>query len=166
MEPILERAIAKRDAALREAAEWNTFIKRYQQLAGIAPDHTQSPDLARKAPSEHEIPSDSELGKTIETVEAILNEWERPVRLSELYDEVTKRGLVVGGKDPKGNFGARLWGSGRFRSISKSTGWWFKDRPWPPAGIQEDGDDPITETPNSSELFGAPKANGAEPFGP
>ncbi len=77
--------------------------------------------------------------------------------LDPLFNEVTRRGLEVGGKKPKDNYGARLYNSGCFRSISKKTGWWFKDRPLPEAS---DEGDATTETPNSGTLFSAPKPNG------
>ncbi|HEV2098062.1 MAG TPA: hypothetical protein VGR45_03950 [Stellaceae bacterium] len=163
-DPILERALAKRDAALREAADWEAFIGRYRQLAeepAQARNSDQTPPPQRR-PIERELAPDSELAKTIAITEAALEERGHPMPLDLLFNEVTKRGLGIGGKKPKDNYGARLYNSGRFRSISKKTGWWFKHRPLP---ASEEGDNTaIMETPNSSELFGASRANGAEPL--
>ena len=166
-DPILERAFAKRDAALREAAEWEAFIGRYRQLAeepAQADNSNRTPSPQRR-PIERELPPDSELAKTIAITEAVLDERGHPMPLDSLFNEVTKRGLEIGGKKPKDNYGARLYNSGRFRSISKKTGWWFKHRPLPEAS-DEDDNTAITETPNSGTLFGAPKTNGAEPLHP
>jgi len=163
---ILERAVARRDAALREAAEWEAFIARYQQLAGDRVETRQpgKDSLPRRRPIERELPPHSELAKTIAATEAVLNGYGHPLPLEQLFNEVTKSGLVVGGQKPKDNYSARLYNSGCFRSLGKKTGWWFKDRPLP--GSQEDDHDTTSETPNSGTLFGAPKTNGSQPLSP
>jgi hypothetical protein len=162
---ILERALAKRDAALREAAEWETFIQRYRQLAEKPLEDSAHPaaQQSRSRPVDRELPPDSELAKTITITEAILKERGRPMPLDALFNEVTTRGLNIGGRKPKDNYGARLYNSGRFLSISKKIGWWFKDRPLPDV---LDEPSQSTETPNSGTLFGAPKTNGASPLSP
>src|SRR5260370_2211479 len=161
VDKILEQAFVKRDAALREAAEWESFIQRYRQLAKQSEDSPRK--QSRSSPVDRELAPDSELAKTIAITGEILNERGRPMPLDALFNEAAIRGLDVGGKKPKDNYGARLYNSGRFRSISKKTGWWFKDRPLPDAADEQSES---TETPNSGTLFGAPKANGAVPFSP
>lgn len=132
---VLERAFAKRDAALREAAEWETFIQRYRQLVEGDDLPMQGDTPGRQArgvrSSDRELPLDSELSKTITAVEEVLNDRGCPMPLGKLFDEVMRRGLNIGGANPRGNFGARLFNSGRFRSINKKDGWWFKDQPIP-----------------------------------
>ena len=75
IEPILERAFAKRDAALREAAEWESFIRRYRELAESPGDSPKpAPLQTRPRPLDRELPVDSELAKTIAITGAVLNE--------------------------------------------------------------------------------------------
>jgi|GEM_PF-3558028 hypothetical protein len=179
---ILKKAKARRDAALQEAHMWEEFIRRYKELKET-PLHIASPLFAisqaepsppmsapepeRQCPAEPAPPPDSELAKTIAVVDAVLGERGRPVLLRELYDEVTRRGLAIPGKSPRANLGARLYNSGRYVSLDKKTGWWFKDRPFPtrafnaPERDAEPGEQ--DRTPNNGGLFEVLQGNGIMP---
>jgi len=52
-------------------------------------------------------------------------------------------------QEAKRQLRARLYNSGRFRSISKKTGWWFKHRPLPEQSDEDDNTTTIKEAPNS-----------------
>jgi hypothetical protein len=101
------------------------------------------------------------LAKTIAVVDAVLDERGRPVLLHDLYDEVTRRGLSITGKSPRANLGARLSNSGKYVSVNKKTGWWFKDRPYPESDEPKDSE---TQKPNNGGLFGAALGNGIMPM--
>jgi hypothetical protein len=196
---ILDSAIARREAALREAQEWHQFIVRYQQLAEALPS---TPNVEAPRPR-REFDPETEIAKTVAAVAEALEEAARPLPLADLYKEVTMRGIVFSGANPKDNLGARLYNSKQFKSLGKKTGWWFTNRPLPemtkeanpsdspnnnvaraPAILSEtvssiallpcaNGARPTVhapwdsvvkgETPNSSELFGAPKTTGHLP---
>ncbi len=165
---MLKKARARRDAALQEAHIWEEFIRRYKELKETplhiaaplfaapeieAPPPAAAPQDAPKDPIEDTPPPDSELAKTIAVVDAVLDERGRPVLLHDLYDEVTRRGLSITGKSPRANLGARLSNAGKYVSVNKKTGWWFKDRPYP-----ESDDEPKeseAKRPNNGELFEA-----------
>lgn len=148
-ESIIERATARRNAALREVAEWDAFIRRYQELA-VDEQHGTAVPQRQGGPVERQLPPDSELGKTVALVDAILTERGQPMTLSELFAEVTRRGFHVSGDKPRDNLGARLYNSGKYKSFGKRVGWWFKDRPRPRLRLD---DEPRSggEPPDSSE---------------
>ncbi|HZU91385.1 MAG TPA: hypothetical protein VE993_19190 [Stellaceae bacterium] len=178
---ILKKARARRDAALQEAHIWEEFIRRYEELkatpAPAAPPLFAMPDIEaslQAAVRERENkrldgrtpPPDSELAKTIAVVDAVLDERGQPVLLHELYDEVTRRGLAISGKSPRANLGARLSNAGKYVSLDKKTGWWFKDRPCP-AGASDTSESEVepkdkdAKEADNGELFDAPWGNAA-----
>ncbi|MBV8888119.1 MAG: hypothetical protein JO305_00450 [Alphaproteobacteria bacterium] len=161
---ILEKAKAKRDASLREAERWSDFIRQCEELradADATPQQAPRSVARPRRDAQRSLPEDSELAKTIAMVDAVLDAFGRPVPLSELYNAVTKSGLIIHGKRPRDVLGARLYNSNRYRSQGKQTGWWFKDRPIPiretaPALKQ------ATIAPSDSSdggLFGPPHPN-------
>lgn len=155
-DPILEKAKARREAAAREVAEWDAFITRYLDLAGRPVGTTGiHPSVSQARP----IPPDSELGKTIAMVDAVLDEAGHPVQLVPLYDEVTRRGLHIGGKKPAYTLSARLSNSGRYISTRES-GWWFKSRPVPLSRVPASNNNPPSE-PETPRDTGSAKGGGA-----
>jgi hypothetical protein len=178
---ILKRAKERREAALREVRMWEEFIRRYEELrqapAHIAPSlfamleagsvpRAQEHEGEQRRSLERTPPPDSEMAKTIALVDAVLDERGRPMLLHDLYDEITRRGLAISGKFPRANLGSRLSNAGKYVSVNKKTGWWFKDRPFPvgPFDAAQGDDAPRygeTRAPNSGELFDAPWGNAA-----
>jgi hypothetical protein len=128
-DPIFERAIARRDTALREAQEWQMFIERYQQLAG----GPSSSEVTPVREAQRALSPDTALAQTIYLATEALEEAGRPMTLAALYEAVSARGLAFTGANPRDNLGARLYNSKQFVSLGKKTGWWFKDRPVPEA---------------------------------
>jgi hypothetical protein len=181
---ILKKARARRDAALQEAHIWEEFIRRYKELKETplhmasplfaapqtaAPPPAAAPPDEPRLPSERTPPPDSELAKTIAVVDAVLDERGRPVLLHDLYDEVTRRGLSITGKSPRANLGARLSNAGKYVSVNKKTGWWFKDRPYPARArdVAQSDDEPKdsdAKKPNNGELFEAALGSGIMPM--
>lgn len=183
---ILRKAKARRDAALHEAHIWEEFIRRYMELKETplhiasplfatpapeieAPPQTVAPAPESRRPAERTPPPESELAKTIAVVDAVLDERGRPVLLQDLYNEVTRRGLAIAGKSPRANLGARLYNAGKYVSLDKKTGWWFKDRPFPAHAFDAPHSDPEppddeAKRPNNGELFDAALGNGIMPM--
>lgn len=177
---ILRKARERRDAALHEAHMWEEFIRRYEELRKVPP-HTAPTLLAmleaklppadahdgeRRGASQRTPPPDSEMAKTIALVDAVLDEHGRPMLLHDLYNEITRRGLAIAGKSPRANLGSRLSNAGRYVSVNKKTGWWFKDRPFPlgpfetaPADDERQGED--ASAPSNGGLFDTPWGNAA-----
>lgn len=94
-------------------------------------------------------------------VDSVLKEKGHPLQLTELYDELTRRGLHIGGQKPPYTLSARLSNSGRY-SASREAGWWFKDTPISGSPVQWEPTE--SEAPDSSELSGAPKLDGVLPL--
>lgn len=163
-DPIFEKAIAKRDAAQRIVDKWTTFIEAYRELTGDAhnaavlkvPHHGRLTDRAmpRTRPDRRDLPVNSELGKTVAITDSVLNEIGHPLPLDTLFNEVTRRGFVVTGQKPKENYSARLYNSGRYRSLGKKEGWWFRDRPWPLSQEPPTGAGPSPGSAQQSDTTG------------
>lgn len=176
---ILKRARERRDAAFREAHMWEEFIRRYEELrkAPIAPTLFAMLEAGSSAragaapggdgsPIEGTPPRESEMAKTIALVDAVLDERGRPMLLHDLYNEITRRGLAISGKFPRANLGSRLSNAGKYISLNKKTGWWFKDRPCPISPFEgpqseDDSRDDETAAPNKGGLFDTPWGNAA-----
>lgn len=178
---ILKRAKERRDAALREVHMWEEFIRRYQELREASPhiaptlfamlDAESPPPAAAhkrdsRRPIERMLAPDGEMAKTIALVDTVLDERGRPVLLQDLYNEVTRRGLSISGRFPRANLGAMLSSAGKYISLNKKTGWWFKDRPCPVGAFNAPQSDPEPQdeeakAPNNGELFDAPWGNAA-----
>ena len=62
-------------------------------------------------------------------VTEVLRSVKRPMKLQMLLDEITKRGIVVGGQRPSGNLSAHLGLTGLFET--GNDGWWFKGQARP-----------------------------------
>ncbi|MGH7040460.1 MAG: hypothetical protein ACREE1_20260 [Stellaceae bacterium] len=178
---ILKKARERRDAALHEVRMWEEFIRRYEELREASPhiaptlfamlDAKSAPRTGGRAnapepASGPALPPESEMAKTIALVDAVLDEHGRPVQLHDLYAEITRRGLAISGKFPRANLGARLSSAGKYISINKKTGWWFKDRPCPAGAFETArGDEAAPEdearTLDNGGLFDTPWGNAA-----
>ena len=74
---------------------------------------------------------------------------------SEIYQAVSDAGLIVPGQKPVSVVSSYLSGSDLFDNTDEGYGL----TEWVETIVE-------SETPNSSELFGAPRTNGAEPLSP
>lgn len=178
---ILKKARERRDAALHEARMWEEFIRRYEELREASPhiaptlfamlDAKSAPrsggrEDAPERTAGPALPPESEMEKTIALVDAVLDERGRPVQLHDLYAEITRRGLAISGKFPRANLGARLSSAGKYISINRKTGWWFKDRPCPAGAFEGAHDEDAApedevRAPEKGGLFDAPWGNAA-----
>jgi hypothetical protein len=157
--PSLHLAIELRDRLLAELQQNRTFLA-YQ--------HIQAAIMALSAESRHQSPGD-ELPERItkkparqgSQQEAIVTGAMTYLRAkndrapsSEILGVLTGQGVVVGGQKASATLSSYLSHSPLFDNI-RGQGY----------GLVE-WSQPKTETPNSSELFGAPKTNGSAPLNP
>lgn len=66
-------------------------------------------------------------------VRALLGRASGPLKRNEVYEELSKIGVVVGGKEPLNTVASRL---SRMQGVInlKGFGYWPEERPYPPAG--------------------------------
>jgi hypothetical protein len=128
---ILRRAQEKLLAAEQEVTKWAEFIRQFMELAhndigGSQPSSVSGemePGKRRVAP---------EVEQSVQAGKAFITRLGRPATLSELYDEMLRLGVPVGGKDPKATLDSRLRYSGEFQT-GRGLGWWFAGQPYPNA---------------------------------
>ncbi len=72
----------------------------------------------------------------IEATKKVLREVEGPIKTSELFDRISKMGIKLGGKDPKNNYSALLYGRDDFKSHGRE-GWTLKTNKGSPAEASE-----------------------------
>jgi len=130
-ESILVRATRLRDAARRDAEAWDDFIRRYEMLNRQgAPTEGATDPVEAFSISEPKMKKSTVVVETIEAAREFINSLGRPAGISELYGEMVRRGIEVGGKDPKSTLDARLRYSKEFVGI-RGKGWWLAERPVP-----------------------------------
>jgi hypothetical protein len=138
---------------LRELRRIQHLYETERRLA----TETDSPSDALRSPrrpATREITPETKL--VMEEAEKFLAGQIRPIPLRDMYHEIVEvRGCHIGGKDPINGLSAILSRSPQFVSHGRS-GW----------TLAEKEEASQTETPNSGELFGAPKSNGAMPLSP
>jgi hypothetical protein len=117
-------AARERLAALEaERDEILAFLRTYERLAvsaapAPAPSEAEAiPFLSAKRWSSAAI---------VDVAMKVLEERRRPMKLRELFDAVIARGVHIGGKNPRNNFGAML-SADKTRLTTGREGWYFKD---------------------------------------
>jgi hypothetical protein len=83
--------------------------------------------------------------------ESLVDTAGRPLVTNELYQLLTGRGVVIYGQNPRGNLSAKLHGGDKLVNLKGGYGWWFKDRPYPPAQY----DPNKAEAPSEDESLSA-----------
>ena len=129
MADIVEIAKAKREQLAAELAEIESFIRTAESLLSEAPNPSAT---AIKAPRKRVRRGRSISEATVSAVRDALNEFNRPIPISNLVQIVREKGVEVGGKDASATLSARLSNSGEFQS-HRGVGWWFKNRDFPSA---------------------------------
>jgi hypothetical protein len=126
---VMTMAVARRDLALREVDAWNDFIRRLETL-GYPPVGFKAPVPPSNQAASRQRKPEPDVARTIEESSSFLEALGRAAPTRELYDEMIRRGVMVGGKDPKRTLDARLRYSGVFKNLA-GRGWWFVNRPLP-----------------------------------
>jgi hypothetical protein len=82
----------------------------------------------------------------VETARGVISERNEPIGRSELFKELTARGVVLNGKDPEMVLSTMLWRmKDKIIRLSKG-GYWLTERP-SPDGSYVPGDEPSNELP-------------------
>lgn len=121
---ILRDRLTKIDAAIEEYDRWA------QSVAGLVGGGKPAPaNEPRLDPGAEPTP----VAVFEERVRALLSYASAPLKRADVYDSLTRAGVVIGGKDPLNTVAARL---SRMEGITnlKGHGYWAEDRPYPPAG--------------------------------
>lgn len=162
-DPILQRAQERRDAALREAREWEAFIERYHDLRM---DEAPSTPVIRTDPTAapRYIPALSgRISETERVAAEIIKERGRPVPTREILIELERRGVEVGGKEPFSTLSTRL---SRASTIigTRGIGWSLKEevRQTNEAAGPSQGEEPAASTHAS----GVPSSEENHPSSP
>ena len=58
----------------------------------------------------------------------IIGQYGKPMQLAQLYDELQKSGIVIGGLDPKANLSTKLSSAKDQVYNEKHLGWWLTAR--------------------------------------
>ncbi len=154
---VLAMATQRRDEARREMEAWDDWIRRLKMLGGSAIPSGPMPDLsdyvtndAARAPRQSanggQKRTEPAVAATVEATKAFLEALGRPAGISEIYNEMLRRNVPVGGKVPKRTLDARLRYSGEFKGVP-GKGWWLRDRPLP-----QDDVVPAGNTPEASSV--------------
>jgi hypothetical protein len=119
-ENLIYAAARERLAALEaERDELLAFIRTYERLALAAPG-------AQPVPSSTAPPKRWSSAEIVHAAMEVLAERKRPMKLAELFDAVVAKGVEIGGKNPRNNFGAML-SADKSRLTTGPDGWYFKD---------------------------------------
>lgn len=124
-DPIIAAArqeLAGLDSKRREIEDFISRYERYKAHATTAPSDGIIPPIdvplnLRGAPAD----------KVMSAVHDILFQRGDALTLSAIFDELTRRGVIVGGKHPKQNLSQKLSAHQDLRSYGKR-GWYFADR--------------------------------------
>lgn len=153
---VYERALAEITAAERRVAELRVFVRLYEELRDtgavaatgqpvIPPDDNAvqpSPDVAfapplaappsrhgRVPPVSRARPIPGDLFKS--TAIKMFKEVGRPLLRAEMLEELAKRGMPIGGKNPLDNLGTKLWRSADVIQVVPGHGYWPVGWPLP-----------------------------------
>ena len=128
-------AISAKAAA--DMAEVTAFILSYHRMHDLnssktaAHDHQPAPPrIRRPAPASKE-----EVLASVKVAREVIGQQNRPVQISELYQEVTARGFVIKTPKPVLTYGARLRDYRKQVGLTylDGLGWWPVERPYPQA---------------------------------
>jgi hypothetical protein len=158
-DPILQNALARRDAALAEARRWDDFIHMYGELKSGQAQHAEGKSVL---PTRLLSPAPAPTGTISDTEREaanVIRELQRPVSTRDLLTMLMQRGIEVGGKDPLSTLSARLSRAPTLAN-KRGEGWIMRD--W------ADGNVPVTGAPSAQEFNqgDAPKAPHSGPVEP
>jgi hypothetical protein len=127
-----------------ERRELEAFIATYRKLEGPASipqsmSCAATTDLA--SPKEGRRPSSTR--EIVDAAMETLAAHKSPMKLRELYQALVAKGIVITGKVPRNNLGAKLSADTRLQSV-KGLGWWFsgenpqvQEEPYPPRDLED-----------------------------
>ena len=133
--PILQAANDRLKALIDERRELEQFIATYRKIAAtVSASQAGQVEIEERAIEEPKASTTEEI--VMAAMQAIQDHG-RPMRLRMLHDVLIARGIVIGGRIPRNNLGAKLSADPRLRTI-KEHGWWFADEPLPSGVVPDD----------------------------
>jgi hypothetical protein len=119
----LRDRLAKIDAAIEEYERWaqSVAVLVRDKKASVVENPDLEIELKQTPMAEFEV-----------EVRALLERTPAPLKRNEVYDELSKAGVVVGGKEPLNTVASRL---SRMTGVInlKGFGYWLENRPYAPA---------------------------------
>jgi hypothetical protein len=149
-DPLLAKAMERRDAARREADSWDDWIKRYLELGGANASVPRQPRAAGAAVKKQR----PDVIRSLDLIRTLLAAADRPVPIAVLLDEMDQRQVPIGGENRTNTLDSRLRYYKEFRKIP-NRGWWLADRPIPSPNGSAAG--------THQELPAAPEVSHPEP---
>lgn len=123
----------RRLAALQdEKRELEAFIATYQKLATASPQAPEYTIVSKVTLVTGAPPRGSVTNTLVSAAMEIIADAKRAMKLGDIYTAILARGIIVGGKNPRNNLGAKLSADPRLKTIP-GMGWWFASDP-PPSG--------------------------------
>jgi len=120
---IYQRALERLHEISKERRELEDFIATYRKLSGV---QVKTPEPVSSVLGSPRKPATSEA--IVEAALEILATKGEPMKLGALYDALTAKGIVIGGKEPRNNLGAKLSADRRLET-HRGLGWWFAGEP-------------------------------------
>lgn len=124
-DPIYLRALERLQEISKERRELEDFIATYRKLAGV---QIKAPEPVSSALGSPRKPASS--AAIVEIAMEVLAAKREPMKLGALYDAICAKGVVIGGKEPRNNLGAKLSADRRLKTYP-GIGWWFADEAIP-----------------------------------
>lgn len=153
---LAEQELANLDVKRRETAAFIAWYKRLKAIASGEPE--PEPDEAMVAMIRRSPPADAVLS----AVHDILQERGDALTLAAIFDGLLKRGVIVGGKNPKQNLSQKLSAHPLLKSYGKR-GWYFADK-LPPCllpNVRLPADEMFHEEGPAMDVAGPLQTNGA-----
>lgn len=132
---VLQNAIRRREAALAEARRWDDFVQAYEELRREAPtknvgvSETKTRRLVADAQGVPQVvPGTGTMSDTENMAADVIRAHGRHVPTRLMMEELGKRGLLVGGKDPLSTLSARLSRAPSLVNV-RALGWTLRSLP-------------------------------------
>src|SRR6056297_1951142 len=118
---MLQERLSRIDAAIDGYDRWS------RDVAGLLGDNV-APIAAAGSSEETSLTPIAEFEAAVRD---LFGRVSAPLKRTEVYEQLTKAGVVVGGKEPLNTVASRL---SRMDGITnlKGHGYWLEDRPYPP----------------------------------
>ena len=154
---ILKRALNRKAKLLQELKEVEDFIRVYHQFANLPMVQDRAPDVVVSDGDTTMIAEVKQRVRLSDTIpgaaERVLRDHGEPMKLTDLIQAMSARGVQIGGKDPKVNASSIFSRARNLKNI-RGRGWWISDTPF----FGEDA----TDGPRAKESTPDPSGAGAD----
>ena len=131
MDNLLEQAIARRSALLKELNALEQFISTYQEARQSASAQARGPQLSLFTRSNGvRAKKSAELEKLMGEIEASILDYGSPMTRSQILEVLDRKNYEIEGQDKSKVLGTNIWRSRKFWNII-GHGYWPKSTPVP-----------------------------------